>query len=284
MPIQIEIARRTLASAQADYAKAKEVQQLTRDEVDRSIDEADAALAAAKADQTLAQIEYDRYTNLFKDDAATKQSAAGGAGARRRRRPGQPRRRQTRPAQAERRKNDVAARDVEAALTATQKADKNVDLALTSNAQIRESERMRDVKKASVEEAEDELKYTQILAPFPGVVVKRYRNLGDFASPGVAVLSMYNPDLLYVTANLEETRLPGVAPGNPVRNCKWTPSPSRSGAASSGSTNRPAPVRADAAERRVRASSPRSCSACRCASGSRRTTAGRSCGPACRCA
>jgi membrane fusion protein (multidrug efflux system) len=27
---------------------------------------------------------------------------------------------------------------------------------------------------------------------------------------------MYNPDLTYVTANLEETRLPGVAPGNPV--------------------------------------------------------------------
>ena len=58
--------------------------------------------------------------------------------------------------------------------------------------------------------------YTRIHAPFPGVVVKRYRNLGDFASPGVAVLSMYNPDLLYVTANLEETRLRGVAPGNPV--------------------------------------------------------------------
>jgi membrane fusion protein (multidrug efflux system) len=27
---------------------------------------------------------------------------------------------------------------------------------------------------------------------------------------------MYNPDLLYVTANLEETRLRGVAPGNQV--------------------------------------------------------------------
>src|SRR5262245_51971055 len=27
---------------------------------------------------------------------------------------------------------------------------------------------------------------------------------------------MYNPDLLYVTANLEETRLRGVAPGNSV--------------------------------------------------------------------
>src|SRR5262249_25634326 len=60
------------------------------------------------------------------------------------------------------------------------------------------------------------LRYTLIRAPFPGVVVKRYLHLGDFASPGVAILSMYNPDLIYVTANLEETRLPGVAPGNPV--------------------------------------------------------------------
>jgi membrane fusion protein (multidrug efflux system) len=60
------------------------------------------------------------------------------------------------------------------------------------------------------------LSYTRLRAPFPGVVVKRYLNLGDFASPGVAVLSMYNPDQTYVTANLEETRLPGVSPGNPV--------------------------------------------------------------------
>jgi membrane fusion protein (multidrug efflux system) len=65
-----------------------------------------------------------------------------------------------------------------------------------------------------LDSAEHQFQFTQIRAPFPGVVVKRYRNLGDFASPGVAVLSMYNPHLLYVTANLEETRLPGVAPGD----------------------------------------------------------------------
>ena len=47
-------------------------------------------------------------------------------------------------------------------------------------------------------------------------MVKRYRNLGDFASAGVPILSIYHPDLIYVTANLEETRLRGVAPGNPV--------------------------------------------------------------------
>jgi membrane fusion protein (multidrug efflux system) len=68
----------------------------------------------------------------------------------------------------------------------------------------------------SLAAAEDNLHFTTIRAPFPGVVVKRYRHLGDFASAGVAILSMYNPDLIYVTANLEETRLDGVAPGNPV--------------------------------------------------------------------
>ena len=218
VPIQIEIARRALASAQADHARAKEERLLTKDEVDRSIDEANAALAAARADQTLAQIEYDRYTNLFKDDAATKQKAQQAARAR------DDADAQVNLAnaklalaQAERRKNDVAERNVEAALAATQKAEKGVDLAQTGDAQIREAERQRDVRKAALQEAEDALKYTKILAPFPGVVVKRYRNLGDFASPGVAVLSMYNPDLLYVTANLEEDRLPGVAPGNAVQ-------------------------------------------------------------------
>jgi membrane fusion protein (multidrug efflux system) len=117
----------------------------------------------------------------------------------------------------------VADRDLEVARTLVAKASKALDLAQTGYDQIREVELMVAVKQEVVKDAqigldsaEHTLEFTQVRAPFPGVVVKRYRNLGDFASPGVAVLSMYNPDLLYVTANLEETRLPGVAPGNPV--------------------------------------------------------------------
>jgi multidrug resistance efflux pump len=49
------------------------------------------------------------------------------------------------------------------------------------------------------------------------VVVKRYRHLGDYAPAGSPLLSMYNPDLLYVEADLEEDRLPGVEPGHPIR-------------------------------------------------------------------
>jgi membrane fusion protein (multidrug efflux system) len=224
VPIQIEIARRTLATAQADQAKARDALKLTEDEVEKGIEQAQAGLDAAKADLVLAQQEYTRYTNLYKveavalqrsqqvtrsrDAAEAQQKLAAAKLAK---------------AQADRMQIEVAKRTLEAAEKATQKAIKGVDLAETGNAQIREVELLTAVKKEGVVEArralisaEDQLKYTQVRVPFPGVVVKRYRHLGDFASPGVAILSMYNPDLLYVTANLEETRLPGVAPGNPV--------------------------------------------------------------------
>jgi membrane fusion protein (multidrug efflux system) len=126
-------------------------------------------------------------------------------------------------AEAARTRIEVANKDLEAARILVAKAGKALNLSQTGYDQIREVELMVGVKKEMVkdaqiglETAQHDLQFTQVHAPFPGIVVKRYRNLGDFASPGVAVLSMYNPDLTYVTANLEETRLRGVAPGNSV--------------------------------------------------------------------
>jgi membrane fusion protein (multidrug efflux system) len=224
VPIQIEIARRTLAAAQADQARAKEALKLTEDTVEKGIDEAQAALNAARADLVLAEQQYTRYTTLARQDAAPQRqadevTAARDAAAAKEKLAAAKLAR----AVADRTQIEVARRTLEAAEKATEKAAKGVDLADTGNAQIREVELLTAVKKEDVEDAkrtltaaEDNLRFTQIRAPFPGVVVKRYRHLGDFASPGVAILSMYNPDLIYVTANLEETRLHGVAPGNPV--------------------------------------------------------------------
>ena len=97
---------------------------------------------------------------------------------------------------------EVAKRSLEAAQKATQKAAQEVDLAETGDAEIREVELLTAVKKQNVMEArrsltsaEDQLKYTEVRAPISGVVVKRYRHLGDFASAGVPILSMYDPDL-----------------------------------------------------------------------------------------
>jgi membrane fusion protein, multidrug efflux system len=224
VPIQIAIAGRSLAVSAADQARAKDALKLTEDEVEKGIEEAQAGLESAKADLVLAQQQFTRFTNLYKVEAAPERQAQevtasrDVAEARRKLAAAKLAR-----AQADRTRIEVAKRTLEAAETTTQKAAKGVDMAETGNAQIREVELLTAVKKEDVEDArralaaaEDNLRYTQILAPFPGVVVKRYRHLGDFASPGVAILSMYNPDLIYVTANLEEDRLRGVAPGNPV--------------------------------------------------------------------
>ena len=225
VPIQVEIARRTLASAEADRSRAEASLEYTKDEVEKGIDEARAGVKAAKADLTLAEEEYGRFTRLLRQEASTQrraqevtrahdsaQAQVDLAEAR------------LAKALAARTQVEVARRGHDAALAARNKAQKGIELSEIGYDQVREVELLVKVKEQTVQEArtalkaaEHDLAYTQIRAPFPGVVVKRYRHLGDFASAGVAVLSMYDPDLLYVEANLEETRLPGVAPGVPVR-------------------------------------------------------------------
>jgi membrane fusion protein (multidrug efflux system) len=225
VPIQIAIAESSLAAAKADQARAKEALKLTDDQVKRGIEEGQAGLESAEADLVLAEQEYKRYTTLYKQKAVPQRrsqevtQARDAAVARRKLAKAK-----LYKAMGDLTQIDVARRTLEAAEKTTQKASKGVDMAETGKAQIREVVLLTAVKKEDVEDArralaaaKDNLRYTEIRAPFAGVIVKRYRHRGDFASAGVAILSMYNPDLLYVTANLEETRLPGVAPGNPVR-------------------------------------------------------------------
>jgi membrane fusion protein (multidrug efflux system) len=180
-----------LAQAELERQKAGLVK--LKKEVPLQIAVARAAVEVAKANLRLAKQEYDRFTTLASQDAVT-----------------------TRRAQEVTRAFDAANAEVRL-------ADARLALAETGNEQIREVELMVDVRKEMVKDAEIALasakhvnQFTEVRAPFPGIVVKRYRNLGDTVSSGVPIVSMMNPDLLYVTANLEETRLRSVAPGNRV--------------------------------------------------------------------
>ena len=225
VPIQIEIARRTSAAAIADRAKAEKSLKLTEDDVEKGIDEARAGVKAARASLTLAELEYARFTRLEQQGASpprqqqqvtqSRDSASAQVDLAEAR---------LAKALASRTQIDVARSALEAAQKSEQKAAKGISLAEIGYDQIREIELLVKVKeqtaqqaRRALEAAENDLAYTHVRAPFPGVVVKRYRNLGDFASAGSPLLSMYDPDLLYVEANLEEDRLPGVEPGNAVR-------------------------------------------------------------------
>lgn len=224
VPLQVEVAQQTLAGARTEEARAKDNVKLTTDEVNKTIDESKAAVEVAKASLTLAKQEFDRWTTLAAQDATTQRKvqevtqAHDSAQA-------QQRLADARLAKSEaaRTRIDVAIRDLEAARTLVAKAGTALELAKTGYDQIREVEQMVEVKKEMVKDARISLsttehthEFTKVRAPFPGVVVKRYRHLGDFASAGVPILSMYHPDLIYATANLEETRLNGVSPGNTV--------------------------------------------------------------------
>src|SRR5262249_35442 len=209
VPLQIDVAKQTLAAAQTEEARAKDNLTLTTDEVNKSIDEAKAAVEVGKANLTLARQEYDRWMTLAAQDATTKRKAEEGtrahdaakaelglAGAR------------LAKAEAARTKIEVARRDLEVSQSLVAKAGKALDLAETGYDQIREVELMVGVKKEMVKDAQialdsaqHQFEFTKVRALFPGVVVKRYRNLGDYASPGVAILSMFNAELIYVTAN-----------------------------------------------------------------------------------
>ena len=224
VPIQIEIARRTFAAAGADQAKAEETLKLTRDEVEKGVDEARAALKAAQASLKLAEIEFTRFTRLEQQGASTLQrqqqmtqsrdSALAQVDLNQAR---------LAKAVASLTQIDVARRTLESAQKSALKASTGINLAEVGYDQIRELELLVKVKERGVEQArraleaaESDVEYTKIRAPFPGIVVKRYRHLGDYSPAGSPLLSMYNPDLLYMEANLEEDRLPGVEPGNPV--------------------------------------------------------------------
>jgi len=67
--------------------------------------------------------------------------------------------------------------------------------------------------KADLEMAKLNLEHTKIIAPFNGIIAKRYVQNGNFVGPGLPVVSIYDPATIHVIANLEEGKLGGVKVG-----------------------------------------------------------------------
>ena len=225
VPREIEVAQKALAAAGAEQARDEKTLQFTTEDVERAIHEARSDLEAARARLALAEIDHHRYATLFEQEAATQresqvatrtfqtsQADVKAAEARLGR------------AQAAQQRVDAVRQAAVAAGHQTQKSAQSLGLAETRRLDIKQAERQVEVKRQQVSEAhraldvaKTDLRYTQIIAPFSGVVVHLYRHLGDHVPAGTPILSMYNPELTYVTANLEESKLEGVAPGNDVR-------------------------------------------------------------------
>jgi membrane fusion protein, multidrug efflux system len=73
-----------------------------------------------------------------------------------------------------------------------------------------------DGARAMVEQARLQLSYTHIAAPAAGVVAKKSVQVGQLVSPGQALMTVVPLEKVWVTANLKETQLKDVNPGDPA--------------------------------------------------------------------
>ncbi len=222
VPRRITIARRKQAIARADAVKAEEAQALTTRDVEEAIAAARGTVERARADLELAGEDEKRYSGLYQDGSGTQRRSQEATRAY------QTARAEVRiaearlgQAQANRKQIAIAEQQVKSARHTVAEAGAAVKLAQVGTLQIEVgrklvSERDRAVTEArrNLELAQTNLGYTQILAPCDGIVAHKYRHLGDYTHTGDPIFSVYNPDLLYVTVNLPETVLEGVAPGN----------------------------------------------------------------------
>lgn len=223
-PRRVAVAQKELASADAAVKEAEALLAMTRVDVDKSVNEAEADAAALEAALVNAKEEYERQSKLFQAEAAPERSFQL---ATRELRAAQAKvdaaRAKVERTEADRAQVEIARRSLDQRVRARERAEESLHLAELGDLEIEVQKRRVDLRAEEVEQAarveatvKTRRQNARIVAPFDGVIVRRYRNPGDHAPLGSPVLSMYDPELVYVTAYLEEDRLEGVGPGNAV--------------------------------------------------------------------
>jgi multidrug resistance efflux pump len=117
----------------------------------------------------------------------------------------------------------IAARDVDIAYAKAEEAKASIAKAQAGVEEARnrfgqEGEENTRYRKAmaQLEQARLNLQYTEIYAPYDGVVSNMKLEVGQYASPGAKLFSFISTKDVWVEAYLRENNLGNLAPGNPV--------------------------------------------------------------------
>jgi len=70
---------------------------------------------------------------------------------------------------------------------------------------------------AGLDQAREQLEYTQIRAPYSGIVIERHLEVGEVASPGKPVMTGISLDELRVIVDVPQSLIPSVREGREVR-------------------------------------------------------------------
>ena len=176
-------AQRAQAAAQLQQAQAGLLQQQS------AIDQAGANVRVAQADLGQQQTDLNRY-RAIDPKAITRQQLDQSAA-------------QTKSAAARVDANKQAVEGARAQLEA-------------QKAQIAAAAANLQAADAAIESAVLQVGYTTVTAPDAGRITRRTVDLGNYVTPGQALLAIV-PDNFWVTANFKETQLADMRPGQPVR-------------------------------------------------------------------
>jgi membrane fusion protein, multidrug efflux system len=155
-----------------------------------AVEQAKAQLISAQAAQIRMQSEYDRQQALAGKEFASKQTLEQSLANR-----------------------DQANAAVQSARAALDSAIANVGVL---EAQKKEAERTLAELKTALAKVERDLSFTEIRAPFDGVVGNRAAQVGDFLQVGQRVAALVPLSDVFIDANFKETQLAHLQPGQPV--------------------------------------------------------------------
>jgi membrane fusion protein, multidrug efflux system len=108
---------------------------------------------------------------------------------------------------------DAAKANLDAARRNQSAAENNV---LGAQAALTGADARLAAAQAAADNARLQLSYTRLLAPIDGVIAKRNVEVGGVVQPGMQLMAVVPLQDVWVTANLKETELDGVDPGDSV--------------------------------------------------------------------
>jgi len=184
------------AEAALRYQEKQTEEQIRQAESNVAV--AEAQQAAAVADLERARLNFERKKNLSTQELAPVSELDEARTA----------------YQAAEARLDSLKRQVEAQRAAVAIARANAEQVTVRQSQVRANEHLQAAALAQRQKAELRLAYTEIKAPIDGIVDVRAARPGENINAGQAIVTLINPDDLWVRADVEETYIDRVKNGD----------------------------------------------------------------------
>jgi HlyD family secretion protein len=197
-----------VAGLTSQVQQAEAALRFERRQMDEQIRQAESTLAsleaqqaAAAADVEKARLDFDRTANLAKQGVAPAQQLDVARTT----------------FQAEQARLDAIEKQVEAQRAQVSLIHANAEQIAVRRSAVQTNEHMQAAAAAQEAKANVRLAYTEIKAPISGIVDVRAARVGEVVTSGQAVVTLINPDDLWIRADVEETYIDRIRIGDHMK-------------------------------------------------------------------